>query len=65
LYPLLPKIVPFAERMKQMPINSRDIHNKLAPMKNAIDREIGASTASFGRGAQALSVIYGQLKKKL
>jgi hypothetical protein len=65
LYPPLTKAVTFAERIKQMPINSRDIQSQLAPQKNAIDREIGAPAARFGRGAPALSIIYGQLNKKL
>jgi hypothetical protein len=66
LYPFLSsKVVTFAERIKQIPINSQELRGQLDPMKNAIDMEIRASSAQFGRGAPALSIIYGQLKKKL
>jgi hypothetical protein len=66
LYPFLnSKVSVFTEQIRQVPINSHDIYGRLAPMKNAIDREIHASMAQFGRGAPALSIIYGQLKKKL
>jgi hypothetical protein len=52
--------------LSKLPINQRDINERMAPMMNVLDSETGRSTISgFGRGAPALEIIYAALRTKL